>query len=109
MKSPHRIDKERERSKKKSRDLHKQAIAALGGKCVCCGETDTVFLAGDHILGGGSKHRKEVSKRKIWRQIATDPEVRKLFQCLCHNCNFAKHVIGYCPHELKRLHVVEAA
>jgi hypothetical protein len=88
------------------RILRKQVISVLGGKCACCGETDIVFLAADHIEGKGNQHRREVNSQRISKQIVGDPEVRKLFQCLCFNCNQAKHILGYCPHELRQLRFV---
>jgi hypothetical protein len=81
--------------------------------CNCCGETQTEFLAVDHIAGR--------------RQMDSEPELLKLgysskthigfplviwltnnnfpdgFQILCHNCNQSKGYYGKCPHESERL------
>jgi len=73
-------------------------------KCVCCGESEYLFLSLDHINGGGSKERRHLKsngytsstdiflllKRKGWPNG---------FQVLCHNCNLAKGFYGECPHE----------
>ena len=67
--------------------------------CVCCGEKHIEFLCIDHIEGGGSKHRKEVgsgSKFYLWLKKNNFPEG---FRTLCHNCNAARGIFGYCPHE----------
>src|SRR6266852_8334175 len=42
--------------------LRKRVLAAYGGKCVCCGETEDSFLSIDHIDGDGNKHRRELGK-----------------------------------------------
>lgn len=76
-------------------------IRAYGGACACCGVTELVFLAIDHLDGDGARHR-----RSIGRQYATSSWYRWLqkqnypsgYQVLCHNCNFAKHW-GGCPHQ----------
>jgi hypothetical protein len=63
-----------------------------------------VFLALDHVNGGGRKHRKQrggnygVYKDAIAKH---DPD---RFRILCHNCNFAIHQFGACPHSLAREH-----
>ena len=77
-------------------------------KCACCGVKGIEFLALDHINGR--------------RQMDSEPELKKIgyssklankqlltwlknnnfpkgFQILCHNCNFAKGVLGICPHQ----------
>ena len=81
-----------------------QVIQHYGGKCVCCGETEYVFLALDHIEGNGNQHRLAVcGSKKILRmswviQNNFPPE----FQILCHNCNMAKSICGICPHQKDR-------
>ena len=77
------------------------ALAHYGGQCSCCGETTPVFLAFDHIDGGGNAHRKAEkitggNSLAIWIVRNGFPTN---FQILCHNCNFAKHHLGQCPHE----------
>lgn len=75
-------------------------------KCKCCGETEMVFLALDHINGGGKQHRKEIFNGRnsggrgyySWLKRNNYPEG---YQILCHNCNFAKGDSGkVCPHQL---------
>lgn len=70
-----------------------------GNKCICCGETEQVFLTIDHIKGGGRKHRKEIGGHiHRWLIKNNYPEG---FQILCWNCNVAKHILGKCPHQNK--------
>ena len=69
-------------------------------QCVCCGEKELEFLSFDHILGGGTRHVKNLGNKRIfmWLKKNNYPDG---FQVLCMNCNFAKGKIGYCPHERK--------
>ena len=63
---------------------------------MCCGLADTRFLAIDHVNGksAGPKESAAVQYRRIARGEAVGGE----FQLLCHNCNWAKHAYGACPH-----------
>lgn len=79
------------------------AITAYGGRCNCCGVTESAFLAVDHVEGGGNAHRRSLSKSGrivgssnfyAWLERNRFPAG---FQLLCHNCNFAKSH-GGCPH-----------
>lgn len=66
--------------------------------CACCSERNYEFLAIDHINGGGNKHLKEVGQNLAYWLISNNfPEG---FQVLCHNCNMAKGLYGYCPHKI---------
>ena len=83
--------------------LRQDALAAYGNVCACCGETQELFLSIDHIDGGGTKHRKEVSRGKgghhfyQWLKSADYPSE---FQTLCYNCNWGKYRNGnICPHQ----------
>ena len=77
-------------------------LAALGGKCECCGEDKPEFLALDHRNGGGSKERREKANNtsggtyRIARDAGYPTEKYRL---LCHNCNSAIGWYGYCPHQ----------
>lgn len=70
-------------------------------KCACCGENKYEFLAIDHIGGGGRKHLKEkgIKAGNLYRWLKKN-KYPKGFQILCHNCNMAKGMYGYCPHKL---------
>lgn len=65
--------------------------------CSCCGEDNDVFLAVDHINGGGSEEKRQRKGAKIYGWLRS----RKFppgYQVLCHNCNYAKHILGACVH-----------
>ncbi len=68
-----------------------------GGECKCCGENRIEFLAIDHIEGGGTEHRKQLTT-KIYNWLKTN-KFTSGFQVLCHNCNMAKVFCEVCPHK----------
>lgn len=76
------------------------ALDRYGRICACCGEANTVFLAVDHVNGGGNNHRRVMGitgSASFYRWLDNNgwPDG---FQTLCHNCNYAKHALGVCPH-----------
>jgi hypothetical protein len=72
-------------------------------KCQCCGESELVFLTFDHINGDGNKHRKEdPSSRYICKWLIKNNFPEGVVQVLCWNCQEAKRILGYCPHELRK-------
>lgn len=80
-------------------ELRSTVLAHYGGRCVCCGETGMHFLAIDHIDGGGHQHRSadpSAHTITLWLKRNGFPPG---FRVLCHNCNTARGVYGYCPHE----------
>ena len=66
--------------------------------CACCNETIVYFLALDHIGNWGGKHRKELNGKSPYAWVVHNglPEG---FQVLCHNCNMALGMYGFCPHK----------
>lgn len=81
-------------------------IYHYGGRCKCCGEDRYEFLAIDHVNGGGRRHRKEIKKQlPQWLIENNYPEG---FRILCHNCNIALGIYGYCPHENVSLETIGA-
>ena len=68
-----------------------ETLRLYGGQCVCCGETEPVFLTFDHIKGGGAQHRRDnpMARKNIgkWLKQHGAPED---FQILCFNCHKAK-------------------
>lgn len=80
--------------------LRGQVIAAYGGKCACCGESDEHFMALDHKQNDGAAHRREIGgARSIYYWLRANGFPRDRFQLLCHNCNMAKSFYGQCPHQ----------
>lgn len=97
------IVKERIRSNKKHFAYKLAAFEHYGKECVCCGENRLVFLALDHINGGGNQERKKASKSgrfgcDFYVYLKTKGYPGGI-QVLCHNCNWAKSH-GGCPHKL---------
>ena len=82
-----------------------EMIAAYGGRCVCCGETEPKFLAIDHINNNGAEDRRNLGILGGHQMVA---HLKKLgypkdeYQLLCHNCNCAKGWYGACPHTEER-------
>jgi hypothetical protein len=78
--------------------LRQAVIDGYGGKCRCCGEGRHIFLALDHVHGGGNQETKIAGQAAVLRKVLQQgfpPE----YQLLCHNCNWAKyHSKGNCPH-----------
>lgn len=98
-----RIDAFRTKDRSENAKARIAALDHYGGKCVCCGEATEVFLAFDHVNGGGSQHRKERTREgatnlPIWLYRKGFPAG---FQILCNNCNWAKHRNQACPHQVE--------
>lgn len=101
---------EKERRKRDARahndKLKREALEHYGGAfCRCCGETELLMLALDHIENDGASHRKSLtgSTRKlptvshVWAKRNNWPLI---FQVTCFNCNWARHWNnGVCPHQ----------
>jgi hypothetical protein len=88
--------------------LKAEVIAAYGGACTCCGETDPVFLTVDHVNNDGAEHRKAIGSARsggltIYAWLRRQGYPTDGFQLLCRNCNWAKHAEGVCPHARRRL------
>jgi hypothetical protein len=79
-----------------------KVIEHYGGKCECCGESNYEFMSIDHINGGGTKHREELGNKGrghnfySWLIQNNYPDD---FRVMCHNCNTALGLYGYCPHQ----------
>lgn len=78
------------------------ALDKLGGRCVCCGETERGFLQIDHIHGDGSKDEGRKSPQAFYRHVIENEEPGIRLRLLCANCHFAHSYRGGCPHELAR-------
>ncbi len=90
---------------RKQRSLLKSQIHAhYGNKCACCGESHPEFLCIDHVNNDGAAHRQSLRGTKygggngMYRWII-DHGFPATLRLLCHNCNMARGLFGYCPHE----------
>lgn len=91
------ISRHPEKAKERTQNLRSLVINAYGGKCVCCGETETAFLQLDHVNDDGAAHRKEIGaghRTYLWASKNNFPDT---LQILCANCNMAKR--SGCPHQ----------
>jgi hypothetical protein len=93
------LDERRRVARKASRS---EALRAYGGEtpnCACCGEDQLLFLALDHVDGGGRQHRKETGGGGFYAWLRRHGYPAG-FQVLCHNCNMGRQLNGgICPHQ----------
>lgn len=87
-------------SRLRNRRLKIAAIQHYGNQCACCGEQTLEFLAIDHLNSGGNKHRQKIGcvggvSFYRWLKNHNWPSG---FRVLCHNCNMAIGMYGFCPH-----------
>jgi hypothetical protein len=85
-------EKERVRDRKRRKQGRIKILDFLGRRCVCCGETDEIYLEVDHVFNDGNKERKGSHKwEAIYKRLQVEPG---RYQILCCNCNKAKHYNG---------------
>lgn len=87
-------EKNKDKLLKKRRLYKKKVLFLFGGRCNLCETTDYFSLCLDHINNDGNICRKNKVHCKggdnLSRQILKRPELQKLFQLLCWNCNMLK-------------------
>ena len=77
--------------------IKEEFVAAYGGKCARCPETDLLRLCGDHVNDDGHQHLRPCGNRLgstglyMWAKRNGWPDT---LQCLCHNCNSIKAGAG---------------
>ena len=76
-----------------------------GKSCICCGETEPLFLTLDHINNDGRQDRPKDGSTSIWyKKIATlirTGKPRKDLRVMCYNCNCGRaRNRGICPHQV---------
>lgn len=85
--------------REKDRDL---IYKSYGGKCSCCGETNSKFFTIDHVNNDGHIQRKEgiyTSGSQFYRDIIKQ-NFPPIYQILCFNCNLGRaRNGGVCPHQ----------
>ena len=93
-------------SKKQGQELKLEVLRHYAPDLMCscpgCNENYIEFLCVDHIDGGGTKHRDELSihGQKFYRWLKKNG-FPKGYRVLCQNCNGSYGHFGYCPHEKK--------
>lgn len=83
-----------------------EVIAAYGGKCACCGETEPTFLVIDHVNDDGYKYRWKKGSSSYGPHSGAqllafirDAGFPSDYQVLCANCNTSKSINGgFCSH-----------
>lgn len=96
--------------KQNKQDQRRLIIESLGGKCWCCGEKREVFLAIDHInndgstetRGSGNRRKGKRSTHQYYLFIIRQGIPKDRYRILCHNCNMAIGILGFCPHHPRR-------
>ncbi len=98
--------------KRRRAKIRNMVIQHYGGRCICCGETEPLFLSLDHINNDGASHRKKIGVfggAEFYEWVLKNKFPARL-QILCHNCNIGKHRNGgFCPHKIAKGEVRESA
>lgn len=82
-------------------NLRRRVIEAYGSKCVCCGETRIEFLTVDHTKTDGAADAR-LGRRggyTLYSWLLRNGCPKDRYRLLCWNCNCARGVFGWCPHE----------
>ena len=83
------------RNKMKLEFLH-----AYGGKCACCGETESDFLTLEHTRHDGKDHRERIgSGIAIYADLKKQGWPKDGYTIYCWNCQLATRFGKVCPHE----------
>lgn len=91
-----RVSQNRERNKQ----LRDRVVQAYGSACVCCGESEKIFLQFDHVENDGNSHRTKVGVGATFYRWLEKNNFPKSIQLLCANCNYGKMInSGICPHQ----------
>jgi hypothetical protein len=83
------------------RAIREKVIEGYGGCCACCGQTGYEFLSIDHCEYRACEERKKFGRLLTTTQLCLKiirENFPKTFQILCHNCNMALGIYGFCPH-----------
>lgn len=85
-----------------------ELLAAYGGFCTCCGETEWKFLTLEHLAGDGKAHRKAAGgARNSWKDLKNRGWPKDKYTLLCWNCNTAKRFGQECPHATQARLLIE--
>jgi hypothetical protein len=86
------------RRRRASERERSRVFSAYGARCVCCGETERAFLQVDHVRNNGAQERR-ANPNTTNARLAIRSGFSSDYQVLCANCNWAKSVLGKCPHQ----------
>lgn len=87
--------------------VRSDCIAAYGGACACCGETEPMFLDLDHVGSDGAAHRREVGQGTRFYRWLRKNGYPDSVQILCASCNQGKaRNGGMCPHQQRALEML---
>lgn len=77
-----------------------ELLKIMGGKCICCGNTEWWNLTLDHLI---PIRRKNHERTGITTLLLKNPQMMKDFQILCYGCNNSKNSYEKCrlDHTLK--------
>lgn len=96
-------EEHRRRCLQKYRDTRDRAIARLGGRCACCGETMATMLHIDHIHNDGYLEGRGRRSYTLARKVLGAENPSRKYQVLCANCNHSKaRNHGLCQHYTDR-------
>lgn len=77
-----------------TKKLRQGVIKGYGGKCACCGESQSMFLTLDHINGNDGRKGHQLLR---WIMRHNFPPQ---YRVLCFNCNLGRSLNGGpCPHD----------
>ena len=86
-----------------NRRLRDELIAAYGGKCACCGESEREFLTLDHVGNWGGRHRRKfgwkAKGKGLFLRLKRKGFPKDKWRLLCMNCNQATRFGDECPHQ----------
>lgn len=104
-------DRAKQAANATNRRLRLQVIAAYGGACECCGETETLLLNVDHIHNDGAVDRidRSLVGAKFNYFLRRNGYPKDRYQLLCYSCNMGKARQGECPHRQNTPSIVEMA
>lgn len=84
----------------RSRALRAEMLAAYGGRCTCCGESEPRFLTLEHTRHDGRQHRAtRGGSDGIYRDLKQRGWPKDGYTLLCWNCNMATAYGQSCPHK----------
>jgi hypothetical protein len=104
-------EKDKQTTNRLNRQVRLEVVAAYGGVCECCGETEPYLLNVDHINNDGMKERKELGmfSQKLHYFLRRNGFPKDRYQLLCVSCNMGKAKHGQCPHITNGFNIVEMA